>query len=156
MSGIMEVIRTIRHLRSEMNVNAGRRTRLMLLPRAGWEEALAHAEPYFKRLAGASELTLITDAAQVTEKTVSAVTATGTLYIPLGDLVDFDREIARLEKELKGLNNEIARSGGMLNNPGFLGKAPASLVEAEKAKLATAQAKAADVLKRLEELREAR
>jgi len=71
------------------------------------------------------------------EKVVSAVCAAGEIRIPLGDLVDIGKEIARLEKELKNLEGEIARANGKLNNPGFLSKAPAQLVEAEKAKLAT-------------------
>ena len=154
MAGVMEVIRSIRNLRSEMNVQAGKRTRLMLLPKEGWKETLAHAEPYFLRLAGASSVSLIADSAEVTEKNVSAVTGCCTLYIPLGDLVDFAKEIARMEKELKKLEGEIARASGMLNNPGFVGKAPAQLVEQEKQKLAANQDKASALRKRIEELKE--
>ena len=49
--------------------------------------------------------------------------------------MDIDKEIARLEKEQKNLQGEIARANGKLNNPGFLNKAPANLVEQEKEKL---------------------
>ena len=138
----MEVIRTIRNLRAEMNVAAGKRTHLMLLPADGWAETLAHAGQYFQRLAGASETAIIESSAAVTEKTVSAVTKACTLYIPLGDLVDFEKEIARLSKELDNLHKEIARAEGKLNNPGFVSKAPAALVEQEKGKLALNQQKA--------------
>ena len=84
MQGIMEIIRTIRNLRSEMNVAPSKRTRLMLLPGEGWQETLAGGDGYFRRLAGASETELLADRNQVTEKTVSAVTAAGELFIPLG------------------------------------------------------------------------
>ncbi len=154
MEGIMEVIRAIRNLRSEMNVNAGKRTRLMLLPKEGWQDTLAHAEPYFKRLAGASEVTLLSPGFTVNEKTVSAVTDTGTLYIPLGDLVDLNKELARLRKEEASLQKEIARATGMLNNPGFVSKAPAALVEQEKAKLAANQEKLAALAERISSLAE--
>ena len=93
-------------------------------------------------------------AAAVTEKTVSAVTKACTLYIPLGDLVDFEKEIARLSKELDNLHKEIARAEGKLNNPGFVSKAPAALVEQEKGKLALNQQKAEQVEKRIAELKE--
>ena len=154
MEGVMEVIRTIRNLRAEMNVAAGKRTHLMLLPADGWEGTLAHAGQYFQRLAGASETAIIESSAAVTEKTVSAVTKACTLYIPLGDLVDFEKEIARLSKELDNLHKEIARAEGKLNNPGFVSKAPAALVEQEKGKLALNQQKAEQVEKRIAELKE--
>jgi len=154
MQGVMDMIRAIRNLRAEMNVTQGKRTRLMLLPNAGWEETLSGAGQYFMRLAGASGVEVISDRAQVTEKTVSAVCHAGELFIPLGDLVDFEKEMARLEKEKKNLENEIARANGKLNNPGFVAKAPAQLVEQEKAKLA-ANEKMLEALKtRIQELAE--
>ena len=104
--------------------------------------------------ATASETAIIESSAAVTEKTVSAVTKACTLYIPLGDLVDFEKEIARLSKELDNLHKEIARAEGKLNNPGFVSKAPAALVEQEKGKLALNQQKAEQVEKRIAELKE--
>ena len=154
MQGIMEIIRTIRNLRSEMNVAPSKRTRLMLLPGEGWQETLAGGDGYFRRLAGASETELLADRNQVTEKTVSAVTVAGELFIPLGDLVDFDKEIARLTKELENIGKEMNRSRGMLNNAGFIAKAPAQLVQQEKDKLEAAAAKAEALEKRIAELKE--
>ncbi len=154
MQGIMEVIRTIRNLRAEMNVAASRRTRLMLLPGQGWSKALEEGEPYFKRLAGAAESQLIASREAVTEKTVSAVCLAGELFIPLGDLVDFEKEIARLNKELAGVEKEIERARGKLANQGFLSKAPAQLVEAEKEKLEANEKKAAALNERIAELKQ--
>jgi len=154
MQGVMEIIRSIRNLRSEMNVAPSKRTHLMLLPAEGWKAALENGEGYFKRLAGASEVALITERAEVREKTVSAVTAAGELFIPLGDLVDFEKEIARLKKELENLGREMERARGKLNNPGFVAKAPSSLVEAEKEKLASNEQKAAALKGRIAELQE--
>ena len=57
--------------------------------------------------------------------------------MPLGELVDVEKELKRLAKDLKALQGEIARAEKMLTNPGFLGKAPAQLVENEKEKLST-------------------
>ena len=151
----MEVIRTIRNLRAEMNVAAGKRTRLMLLP-GGWLGGRRLRTPgsISSVWQAQAKRQLIESSAAVTEKTVSAVTKACTLYIPLGDLVDFEKEIARLSKELDNLHKEIARAEGKLNNPGFVSKAPAALVEQEKGKLALNQQKAEQVEKRIAELKE--
>ena len=154
MQGVMEIIRTIRNLRSEMNVAPSKRTRLMLLPAEGWAETLQNGEGYFRRLAGAEQLEILGDRNAVTEKTVSAVVTAGERFIPLGDLVDFAKEVARLTKELENLQKETARSEGMLKNQGFLSKAPAHLVQAEKDKLEAAKAKVAALVNRIEELKE--
>jgi valyl-tRNA synthetase len=67
--------------------------------------------------------------------------------------VDFEKEIARLTKELENVQREISRAEGKLNNAGFVAKAPAALVEQEKNKLAMNQQKAEQVAKRIEELK---
>ena len=154
MQAVMEIIRTIRNLRSEMNVAPSKRTRLMLLAGEGWNGTLLGGEGYFRKLAGAESLEMITDRGQVAEKTVSAVTTAAELFIPLGDLVDFEKEIARLTKEKDNLLKEIERAQGKLNNPGFVSKAPAQLVAQEKEKLETNRAKAEALENRIQELKE--
>ena len=154
MQGIMEIIRSIRNLRSEMNVAPSRRTRLMLVPAEGWSDTLRGGEGYFKKLAGAESVEIITDRNAVSGKNVSAVIAAGELFIPLGDLVDFEKEIARLQKELDNLHREAERARGKLSNPGFVAKAPAQLVAQEKEKLEANEAKAAALENRIAELKE--
>ncbi len=142
MEGVMEIIRTVRNLRAEMNVAAGRKARLIVRPREGaadWKSAIAAAETYFKRLASVSHLELIGEGDQNPEKSASAVTDACHLFMPLGDLVDIDKELARLTKDRDATARDIARGEGMLKNEGFLAKAPAQLVENEKAKLETAR-----------------
>ena len=143
--GVMEVIRTIRNLRAEMNVAPSKRATLILKPHDGWKDALAAAEGYFKRLAGASTVEFIDADAANPEKSASAVTAPCELFIPLGELVDVEKEIQRLTKDMKNIEGEIARANGKLNNQGFIAKAPAALVEKEKEKLAVN----ADLLEKL-------
>ncbi len=154
MNGVIEMIRVIRNLRTEMNVAPSKRTRMMFVANEGWAETLTASDMYFRRLAGASETVVIAESELGNEKTVSAVTEAATIYIPLGDLVDFDKEIARLQKEIDNLQKEIARAEGKLNNQGFIAKAPAALVDQEKAKLALNQQKLEQVEKRLAELKE--
>ena len=155
MEGLMEIIRAIRNLRSEMNVQAGRRTHVTLIPDAGWESTLAIAEPYLQRLAYASDVAIGGKDALAGEKVVSAVCAAGEIRIPLGDLVDLQKELARLEKERKNLEGEIARAQGKLNNPGFLSKAPAQLVEQEREKLKTTQSMLEALDARIKDLKQA-
>ena len=133
----MEVIRSVRNLRAEMNVAPGRRATLILKPHGSWGNALSAAEGYFKRLAGASAVTLIDPQTANPEKSASAVTEPCELFMPLGELVDVEKELKRLEKDLKGVEGEIARARGKLANAGFVAKAPAHLIEAEREKLST-------------------
>ena len=135
MEGVMDMIRSIRNIRSGMNVQPSHKAHLMVRPNAGWAEAIQGAEIYFSRMASVSALSLLGKDEQVEGKTVSAVCVAGEYFIPLGDLVDFEKEKARLNKERQGIANEIARAEGKLSNPGFLSKAPANLVAAEKDKL---------------------
>ena len=137
MEGIMEIVRTIRNMRAEMNVAPGRRASLILKPHEGWKDALSTAEGYFTRLAFASSLTILDPSSPNPEKSASAVTEACDLFMPLGELVDVEKELKRLEKDRKSLEGEIARASGKLSNPGFLSKAPANLVEQEKTKLET-------------------
>ena len=153
MEGIMDVIRAVRNLRAEMNVAVGKRAHLIVRPKDGWETAMRGADEYLKRLAWVSEMKLIGADEAAEGKTVSAVSEAAELFIPLGDLVDAEKEIARLTKELESAQRDIARAEGKLSNPGFLAKAPAQLVEQERAKLEVTRDKAAKLAARIEDLR---
>ncbi|MBR6767799.1 MAG: class I tRNA ligase family protein, partial [Clostridia bacterium] len=137
--GVMEVIRAVRNLRAEMNVAPSRKATLIMKAHEGWKDALAAAEGYFKRLAGASSVEMLDENAASPEKSASAVVEPCEFFMPLGELVDVEKELARLAKDLKGIEGEIARANGKLNNAGFVAKAPAHLIDAEKEKLATNQ-----------------
>ncbi|MGI6238171.1 MAG: class I tRNA ligase family protein, partial [Christensenellales bacterium] len=152
MEGIMEIIRTVRNMRAEMNVAPGRRARLIVRPNDGWFDALSTAEGYFTRLAFASALEILPADAPNPEKSASAVTGACELFLPLGDLVDVEQELKRLDKDRKNLEGEIARAESKLTNPGFLGKAPAHLVEQEKAKLETNRQLLGKLAGRIEEM----
>ncbi len=154
MEGIMEIIRTIRNLRAEMKVEHGKRTRIRLIPQSGWEDALSIVEPYLQRLAGASSVTIGAGAGTENEKTVNAVCEPAEIRIPLGELVDIGKEIARLEKEKANLENEILRAEAKLANPGFLAKAPAELVDKEKEKIGVNQGMLDNLTQRIKDPQE--
>ena len=152
MEGVMEVIRAIRNLRAEMNVAPGKKATLILKPHDGWKDALAAAEGYFKRLAGASSVEFIEASAANPEKSASAVTDPCELFIPLGELVDIEKELARLDKDLKNAESEVARADGKLKNEKFVAKAPANLVDAEREKLVASQARVEKLKARISEM----
>ena len=152
MEGVMEVIRAIRNLRAEMNVAPGKKATLILKPHEGWKDALSSAEGYFKRLAGASSVEFIDANAIHPEKSASAVTDPCELFIPLGELVDVEKELARLDKDLKNAESEVVRADGKLKNEKFVAKAPANLVEAEREKLIASQARVEKLKARIAEM----
>ena len=88
----------------------------------------------------------------IEEKIVSAITAAAEIFIPLGDLVDLQKEHLRLQKEFDNLSGEIAKSQGKLKNEGFLNKAPEGLIRQEKQKLEDNVAMLNSLKQRLNEL----
>ena len=152
MEGIMEIVRTIRNMRSEMNVAPGRRASLLVKPHEGWNEALSGAEGYFTRLAFVNHYTVLSSDAPAPEKSATAVTEACELFMPLGELVDIEKELARLNKDLQNVENDINRSNGKLSNQGFVSKAPAALIEQEKNKLATNTSLKEKLLARIREM----
>ncbi|MGI6173279.1 MAG: valine--tRNA ligase [Christensenellales bacterium] len=153
MEGVMEIIRAVRNLRSEMNVAAGRKASLIVRPKDDWKDTILSSEMYFQRLASASKLTILEADAPTPDKSASAVTAACELFVPLGDLVDVEKEIARLEKDRANTEKEIARATNMLANESFTSRAPVSLVEKEREKLANNQSVLSSLDQRIEELK---
>ena len=131
MDRVIAVIRGIRNRRAERNVPPSRRTKLYIVTK--YPETFRKAEAYLAKLASASEIELVD--AYSAEGAVSIVTDAATVYIPLSDLVDVEKEKARLSSELAKIEGEIKRTAGKLANEGFVAKAPAAVVDAERAKL---------------------
>ena len=134
------IVRGIRNVRTEMNVPAGTRTDLFIVGSDGkaTEEisALLASLGGAKRMLFAKDVFVKSDRTGIAEDAVSVVTGNATAYIPLDELVDKEKEIARLTAESEKMDKEIKRASGMLNNPNFVSKAPAAKVQAEKEKLA--------------------
>ncbi|HEU4963791.1 MAG TPA: valine--tRNA ligase [Bacilli bacterium] len=150
---LMDIIRSIRNTRAEMNVPPSRPITLLIKAKDSDTEAiLTRGESYIRRFCNPEALTISTDVA-VPEKAVSNVVTGAELFLPLAGLIDIDAEIARLEKEKKKLDGEVERIEKKLNNQGFVAKAPAEVIETEKAKLADYADKRATVISRIEELR---
>ena len=133
---IMDAIRGVRARRAEMNVPPSKKAQLTVstLERAVFEQGI----PFFKRLAYASDVTVegVADAgsddAMTAQGMVTVTTHAARLFMPLAELVDLEKEKARIEKELKKNRAELDKLEAKLGNPGFVNKAPAHVVEAEQ------------------------
>ena len=110
---------------------------------------MASAAGYIEKMAGVSSVTFVDDKNEITEKVTSVVTHAAEVLVPLGDLIDMDKERERLQKEIAQVEAEITRVGNLLNNAGFVSKAPQKLVDGEREKLARAEEKAAKLKEKL-------
>ncbi len=136
--GIIELIRAIRNVRVEMNVPPSRRTAMLLVVSPENAGFAKEAAAIFMKLAGASSVDVVTSKEAIPENAVSVVGKFAEAFIPLGELIDIEKELERINKEIARLNSEVKRYEGKLNNPGFIGKAPEKVIEEERAKLASA------------------
>lgn len=134
MTTVMEAIRGIRNIRSEMNAKPSKKSKILILPKEDAKEAFIAGITYFKKLAFAEEVLIIEDKNNLPENIVSVLTKEGEIYIPLFDLVDKEKEIERLNKEKEKLQKEIERVDKKLSNKGFTAKAPESVIEEERVK----------------------
>ena len=130
----MEIIRSIRNIRAEAEAAPGKKLHGLILPGAGKEEICRAAGPYISNLANLSDLQYIGDKSQVPEEVMSAVVDGAEIFVPLDDLMDYEAELSRLQKEKKRLEGEVKRVVGKLNNQGFVSKAPEKVVAEERAK----------------------
>jgi valyl-tRNA synthetase len=153
MTILMDVIKAIRNLRSEMNVPLGKKAHVVLI--AQNEQVLAalqKGEGYLLNLAGLAQVDLLLNSPEKPEQAVTAVVSGVEVYLLLQGLVDLDKEKARLEKEKGLMEQEIARLEKKLSNKGFLTKAPPEIVAKEKEKLKDYQIKKEAILERIASL----
>ncbi len=134
---IIAAIKSVRNIRSEMNVPNSVKSALYIETKNS--ETFENGRMYFERLAFASDV-------EIAEKydipdSITAVTANARIFIPLADIVDVEKETARLDKEKQAALKDIEFLSKKLSNEGFLAKAPEKLVEEQKAKLTKAQEK---------------
>ena len=132
MSEIMDVIKAIRNLRAELNVKQFKRTLMFAMPTEKGAKLLKKAGDYIVKLAYGSELKIVD---KKPENCATVVTAIGDFYIPLGELIDYDKEIERIAAELETSKAELERAEGKLSNETFTSKAPANVVKAEREKV---------------------
>ncbi|MCR1974475.1 valine--tRNA ligase [Clostridium sporogenes] len=153
MEYIIEAIKSIRNVRTEMNVPPSRKAKLMIyLTENEAEGSFKEGEVYFQKLASASEVSFLEDK-ETSDKNVSVVTRGAEIFIPLLELVDIEKELERLNKEKEKLEKEIDRVEKKLSNEKFVSKAPEAVVNEEKEKGEKYKAMLKSVLESLESLK---
>ncbi|WP_273483083.1 valine--tRNA ligase [Desulforamulus ruminis] len=149
MALLIEAITAIRRIRGEMNVPPGKKAEVLMVagdPRI--QGILERNQAYVQALANA-EVQVLAELLEKPDQAASAVTRGIEIFVPLRGLIDIEKEVARLNKELRTVEADLQRIHGKLNNQGFLAKAPADVVEKEKAKKEELSLKAAALKDRL-------
>ena len=145
----MAAIKAIRTIRLEADAAPSKKLSAILLAEPESEEALMAGVRYIQKLANIADITFISDKSDLPEDVMSAVIEGAELFIPSDELLDYDLELARLSKEKEKLQQEVLRVKGKLKNPGFVFKAPASVIDEEKEKMAKYEDMLAKVTERL-------
>ena len=133
---VMSAIKAIRNRRAEMNVPPSKKARVLI--KTLDTDVFESGAMFIERLASASEVKVSGVAPQQGEDfsdAVQVITDSARIFIPLDELVDKEKELARLEKERKACEKDIAMVEQKLSSQGFIEKAPQNVVEAERVKL---------------------
>nr|MCR5263273.1 valine--tRNA ligase [Clostridiales bacterium] len=150
MSRVIAAIKAIRNRRAEMNVAPSRKTKLIIVTQFT-DTFNEDTSVFFTRLASAAEIDVMPEYSD--PDAVQIVTDSATIFIPLADMIDFEAERARLEKERAQIAQEIERFEKKLSNESFVSKAPANVVEGERAKLSAAKDKLSGIENALSKLK---
>lgn len=152
MNSVMNIIRNVRNQRAEMNVPPSKKAKLIV--RTDRRDVISSCEAYLMKLAYASEVDIIAPEETEPKNAASCVVDIGEVYMPLGDLIDVEKETARLSKEKDNLLSEIKRAEGKLSNEKFTSKAPKAVVDEERSKLEKYREMLEKVIVRLDSLKE--
>ena len=148
-----DLVKGVRNVRTEMEVPPSRKAKLFIVSEdASVREVFRKNKEGYVNLAFTSEITVLEEKTGIDENAVSVVIPGAVVYLPLEDLVDFEKERERLNKEKEKLTKELARSKGMLSNEKFLANAKPEKVQEEKDKLAKYEQMMAQVEERLAQM----
>lgn len=147
---VMDAIRAIRNMKAEKGVAPSKKVNIHLVASPIKEKEA----DYIKKLAGVENIDFCQDKDDISGKTVSLFGGFGEIVVPLGELVDLEKEIARLNAELEKTYSEIKRSEGLLSNAGFTSKAPKALIDKEEQKLQANKDKALKLQSQLDSMKD--
>ena len=151
---IKNAIKSIRNARAEMNIAPSKKSKQVFVTKEGdIKDILKNGERYFKDLASAEEIEILSSKEGIAEDDIQVVLDRCEVFLPVADLIDFEKEIERLEKEKKKLEGEIKRVVRKLSNEGFTNKAPKKIVDEEKNKQKKYEEMLEKVLVRLDEIK---
>ena len=149
-----DLLKGLRNVRTQMEVPPSRKAKLYIVSdNAAVRKDFEENKDVYVNLASASEILVQADKNGISDDAVSVVIPGAVAYLPLEDLVDFEKEKERLTKEKEKLEKELARSKGMLSNEKFLNNAKPEKVQEEKEKLEKYEQMMAQVLERLAQMK---
>jgi len=131
---LKEIIVGIRNLRTKLNVHPSKKSTLIFVTKE-YKEIINKSEEFIKKLAFGNEIIIQENKEGIDKNAMSVLTDEIEVYLPFNELVDIEAEKERLISEKQKVESEIERADKMLNNPGFVSKAPQAKIEAEKEKL---------------------
>ena len=149
MDCVMSAIRAIRNRRNEMNVPPSKKAKVVIVSERA--ELFESCASFFERLASASEVELNNN--YNPDGAVTVVTDAATIYIPMKELMDFSKELERLEKDLAKANVDKEFFEKKLNNPGFVSKAPEKVVAEQREQLSKVLEKIENLLAGIEDIK---
>ena len=153
MEFLMDFIRSVRTVRNEMNTPLSKPINIIAkVSDAAHYDILKENESYIARFSNPEEFVYGEDVEAPSDAVTSVITG-AEIYLPLAGLINIEDEIARLEKEAEKLQQEVDRVEKKLSNEKFVAKAPAAVVEAERAKGTDYQAQREAVLERIATLK---
>ncbi len=150
MKEIMNSIRMIRNIRSEFNIPPGSPIKArLIIPDRVLRQVFASNQAYLLQMANLSQVELLEQLDSKLEQAVSAVSSRMEIYVPLEGVIDIEKEIARLNKELKSVESDLSKAEAKLKNQSFLSKAPREVIDKEQFKVQEAKSKKEGILQRL-------
>jgi len=149
---VQEVIRSIRNLRSQVQLPPGKKTPVIIRAGGNNKVCLEEEAHHINDLAFAEPVTVDPDLEKPKQALTAIIGEDVEVYLPLEGVIDLEAEIARLKKEVGQLEEEIKKTEGKLNNKNFREKAPADVVDKEKARREEQEAKMQKLQQRLQEL----
>ncbi len=144
---LRETVVAIRNMRAEMNVPPSKRVDAFVV--TDNPSFVTGVAGYLEKLAGLSSVTLVSGKGEVEGAVASVVTTLAEVLVPLGELIDTDKERERLQKEIASTSADVERLSKLLGNAAFVAKAPQKLVDGEREKLARAEEKLAKLEEKL-------
>ncbi|RDU22258.1 valine--tRNA ligase [Anaerosacchariphilus polymeriproducens] len=151
---VKEAVRAIRNVRAEMNVPPSRKAKVYLvLQDTVTCEVLENMKQSYQSLMLASKIRIQSTKEGISQDAVSLVIPNAVIYMPMEDLIDFEKEMERLTKEEERLTKELNRVNGMLSNEKFMNKAPEAKIQEEREKLAKYESMMAEIKERLAQLK---
>ncbi|HLS53777.1 MAG TPA: valine--tRNA ligase, partial [Tissierellaceae bacterium] len=150
---VKESIKAIRNARAEMNIAPSRKATIIFVSREkDIRDLIERGRSHYINLASAEDIKVQASKEGLGDDNVAVVLNKAEAFLPLKDLIDYEKEVERLEREKEKLEEELRRVRGKLANEGFVSKAPEKIVQEERDKLAKYENMMDKVLERLENI----